>query len=238
MPGLVHNLKNAWNLAVTVGLAEAGILVERRLDRFRALPTEGLQGILTLAVFITSMFWFLDYMLRTKYEMGLFEEVGILDRVSRIGGVNWDVSWVAIPLAAGFGWLLAEVVSPINYCVIASSIQIADAIGLSIIQRNFFRAREKAVDFDPAFYEFYFYTPQSLHRTLKVVGFMLALLFAVAAQLSHKTSLTVDSSILVIATIVIGEVILAVWRHRLHVNQRVPNTLQHGDSSHADLGAR
>jgi hypothetical protein len=138
-----------------------------------------------------------------------------------VSGIDWDVNFVVVPLALGFGALLAEVVVPTVYCMVAAAIQVADCIGLSVIQRNFFRAREGSPDdFDYAHYEFYLYRFQFLQRTLKLLGFMSALTFAVAAQFSHKRELAIASSILVIVTIVAGESVMAFWRHQLDSGDR------------------
>jgi len=206
-------LKDYWALAVALAVATATFLSS--LDHIKSQLLSGpLQGFLAIAVLAASIFWLIDYLNATRNDLDLFERYQILDEAPI---APWQAIVLVTILSVSLGSLIASIPYPVIYCSIAVAIQIADCIGLAIIQRLIFLAYKNAPELNPVIKEFHLYAPQFMHRIAKLVGFMAALLFAVVGNLKKDPRFTTLAWILVLITIVGGEAVLAFWRHSLHL---------------------
>lgn len=206
-------LKDIYRLGEGLALGLGFCLLGYAHDRFVTyLLTGSLEGCLGLGALAASLFWLIYLRRRTQSELDIFKKYNILERINPI---DWQEETTAVVVSLCFGALIAAVIYPVIFCIIAVVIQVGDCIGVWMVQRAFFEVSEPPGALNPALAEYYFYKPQSVHRVAKVVGFMTALLFAALAHSLHRSRFGVLSWIVVLVTIVFGEGVLILWRRPL-----------------------
>jgi hypothetical protein len=210
-------LRETHNLSLILAVAAATCLLGLEHDRLVTYLLSGsTEGYLAIAVLAASVFWLLDMEQATKAEIGLFSKYRILERIN----IDWQENTTAVVVSLCFGGLIASVVYPVIFCVLAVTIQVGDCIGVWMIQKAFFEVSQVPEGLSPTLSEYYFYKPHSVHRVLKVVGFMAALVFSALAAYTHRPAFGIISWIIVLVTIIGGEGVLMRWRHWLRDRQK------------------
>jgi hypothetical protein len=205
-------LKDYWALGLTLAVGTATFLSS--LDRIKAQVLSGtVQGLLPLAVLLATLFWLIDFLSATRNELEICRRYQVLDRIPL---PPWQAIALVTILSVCLGGLIASITYPVIYCSIAIGIQVADCIALWIVQRDIFSAYKANPNLNPIIEKYYLHTPHFVHRIAKLVGFMSGLVLALVGQFRAEPRLTEISWVVVVMTIVIGEGILAFWRHRLH----------------------
>ncbi len=217
-------LTKFWGDGFNIALAVGTCLLALEHDRFVTYLLAGsVEGYLGLGVLAASLFWLFDLKSATETELELFKEHHILERINP---VRWQEYTTAVVVSLCFGGLIGAVVYPVIFCIMAVVIQVGDCIGVWMVQRAFFEVSQQTRGLSPALSAYYFYKPHSVHRVAKIVGFMTALVFAALAQSSRRSVFGILSWIVALATIVLGEGVLALWRRWLNTQlyEQRPNT--------------
>lgn len=190
-----------------IGIAFASL--EKLITIFKQ---DKVEGILIVFLLISTIGWGIFYLYTAHNELELLSRFFNVKKISRIKPI---VYFIVVFMTITFALLIGFPYNLLIYCILAIIFEIFDIWGATIIHKNLYLEyiaeigeKDNKKDERKIIVDFYIKNPTFLRTTLILVSFFVALIILI--QYTNKYI----SYIIMILTIICGNVLIQLWRSK------------------------
>ena len=184
------------------------------VDLIDAITSSWIRGTSVTLLLAGTLLWFVAYLQVTYGELEMLYKHGF---TLGIRAWNWFPLLVIIILSSCFAALFATINNVLFYSGFAIFLMIINASSFSVVQKVIYDATQdkhrvqRVPDAIAAYYLGRHFLP---HQVGMLVGFFVAFVVSLVAHYDQKETLRFAATLIVLAVIVVGEVIVIGWRRR------------------------